>query len=622
MKTRYLLLAAVLGLGLTIVLLLLLTGPVSLVRADPGTYYVREGASGNCLSAGTPCGSVQQAINQATSGSDEIWVATGAYTENLVIVRGLSLRGGWNDSFTVQSPVTAPAVVDGGGSHVVSATVGTGSALIEGFVLRNGQDGIHILSGQVTVEQCIIRDMVKQGVEIDGGNVLISATQILTAQQGIEVDDGVVQVANVDIAHTDGEGLIIEAGGTVTFTASTIEDCTQQGIQMNHGHLWLFDNYIHNVVSDSVHVEGGTASIVSNTVRSTLEDGIDVNGTQVISGNLVTDIGDQGISVHDGASAIVNNTVYDTGGDGIHADDTNTDVEIRGNTVYSTGKDGIDTRGQSVVIASNTVYDTGNHGIYPRDNNSSVINNTVYEAGEDGIRARDGASTIVGNTVYDTVKDGIHTRDSCSNVEVSNNTIYSITDDGVDARGAIVLVNGNVISGCGDNGAKVEGGPGVFTVTNNIVVGSGDTSALVKTAAGSHNYLYHNTLVGSATGQQGTAISVTLAGVNVVLANNIVVSHNVGITATAGTSLVVSNTLLWGNGSDPIRGTGFITQAPLFVAPASRDYHLLPDSPAVDAGLDVGVLTDVDGDPRLSGPDVGADEVVQKVYLPLVMRAD
>ncbi len=620
MKTRYLLSAVALGLGLTVVLLLVLAGPAPLVHADPGTYYVREGATGDCQSAASPCGSVQQAINLATLSGDEVWVATGIYTENLVIIRGLSLCGGWDDSFTVQSPATAPATIDGGGGHVVSATVGAGSALIEGFVLRNGQDGIHILAGQVTVEQCAVRDVVKQGIEIEGGTVLVSATQILTAQQGIEVDGGVVQVMDVHIAHTD-EGLLIEAGGTVTFTGSTIEDCAQQGIQMNQGNLWLFDNYIHDVISDSIRIGGGAASIISNVVHSTLEDGIDVNGTQVISGNFVTDVGDHGISVQDGASTIVNNVIYDTGGDGIHADDTNTNVEIRGNTVYSTGGDGIDTRGQTAVIASNTVYDTGNRGIYSRDDDSSITNNTVYGTGEDGIYARDGASTIVGNTVYDTVEDGIHTRDSCTDVEIRGNTVYSITDDGIDARGATVIVAGNTVTGCGDKGIKGEEVSGVFTVTNNIVADSNGVSILVETTAGSHNFLYHNTLVGSATGQQGTAISVTVAGVNVTLANNIVVSHNVGITATAGASLVVSNTLLWGNGSDPISGTGVITQAPLFVAPASQNYHILGNSPAVDAGIEVGVPRDVDGDPRLSPPDVGADEVVLKIYLPLVMRA-
>lgn len=54
------------------------------------------------------------------------------------------------------------------------------------------------------------------------------------------------------------------------------------------------------------------------------------------------------------------------------------------------------------------------------------------------------------------------------------------------------------------------------------------------------------------------------------------------------------------------------------------DYHLQADSPAIDAGIDIGITTDIDGDPRPWGPapDIGADEFVpgRSIYLPLVMR--
>ncbi|MCK4472388.1 MAG: hypothetical protein KAW49_11460, partial [Anaerolineae bacterium] len=65
MKSRHLLSAVALGLGLTVILLSLLTRPTPVALADPAMYYVRAGATGNCLSTATPCGSVQQAINLA-----------------------------------------------------------------------------------------------------------------------------------------------------------------------------------------------------------------------------------------------------------------------------------------------------------------------------------------------------------------------------------------------------------------------------------------------------------------------------------------------------------------------------------------------------------------------------
>ncbi|OQY24698.1 MAG: hypothetical protein B6I35_01040, partial [Anaerolineaceae bacterium 4572_32.2] len=119
MKIRSLLLAVGLGFGLAVVLLALLASPGPIARADADIYYAREGGSGDCLAATTPCSSVQRAINLAIAPSDEVWVATGIYTENLVITHSVNLRGGWNVSFTVQSPVTCPTVVDGNGAHNV-----------------------------------------------------------------------------------------------------------------------------------------------------------------------------------------------------------------------------------------------------------------------------------------------------------------------------------------------------------------------------------------------------------------------------------------------------------------------------------------------------------------------
>jgi hypothetical protein len=52
-------------------------------------------------------------------------------------------------------------------------------------------------------------------------------------------------------------------------------------------------------------------------------------------------------------------------------------------------------------------------------------------------------------------------------------------------------------------------------------------------------------------------------------------------------------------------------------------YHLRAGSDAIDAGVDAGVTTDIDGDPRPyhNGFDIGADEfTTSKIYLPLVVR--
>lgn len=609
MKTRYLLPAIAMGLGLVVVLLLVLAHSTTIVRADPGIYYVREGATGDCLSTTTPCGSVQQAINMAAVLGDEVWVTTGIYTENLGITHSVELRGGWNVSFTMQNPISTATTLDGGGEHNVRVedTPPGAQITIEGLTLRNGQDGVHIWTGNVSVERCTILNMNKQGFEIDGGTVSISATQILTTQQGIEVDDGTVWATDVHVVHTSEEGVLIEGGGTITVTGSTVEDCTQQGIQIDQGDVWLFDNDIHDVISDAIHVNGGSVSVVSNTIHAIQSDGIDVQGSQVISGNLVYHTANRGIYAHDGILfGILNNTVRDTDRDAIRTANGMT-VLVQGNTITNAGNDGIDARGVSVNVTDNRIYSTWDRGI----------------------NAEDGALTIVGNVVRNPGGDGIRTAGSSTEVEIRSNVVYTAGNDGIDGRGDAIAISHNTVRGCADNGIRSEGdvrarievnrildngigiairGAPTFTITNNVIADH-ITASVELTGTGS-GVLYHNTLVGSSTGVQGTGLAVPDPLI-VTLVNNIVVSHNVSISATAGATLVAHNTLLWANGDDPVGGSAMIPAPPLFVNPAQQDYHLLPGSPAIEGGIaGTGVTSDMDGEPRPIGPlpDVGADE--------------
>ena len=49
--------------------------------------------------------------------------------------------------------------------------------------------------------------------------------------------------------------------------------------------------------------------------------------------------------------------------------------------------------------------------------------------------------------------------------------------------------------------------------------------------------------------------------------------------------------------------------------PAAGDYHLGAGSAAINAGTDIGVTEDIDGDPRIAPPDIGADEVVPVIVV-------
>jgi hypothetical protein len=76
---------------------------------------------------------------------------------------------------------------------------------------------------------------------------------------------------------------------------------------------------------------------------------------------------------------------------------------------------------------------------------------------------------------------------------------------------------------------------------------------------------------------------------------------------TSGTGISIGSTILYGD--------------PLFVDPASWDYHLGRGSPAINGGVHSGVETDLDGRGRVGYPDIGAYEGGYAVYLPLVLRS-
>jgi hypothetical protein len=122
----------------------------------------------------------------------------------------------------------------------------------------------------------------------------------------------------------------------------------------------------------------------------------------------------------------------------------------------------------------------------------------------------------------------------------------------------------------------------------------------------------------------------------VIISNTIIVSQTVGITVTAGNTAVLEGMLwgsgIWANGVDWVgegtvnEGAINIREDPGFVDPLNDDYHLAAGSAAIDAGIDAGVLFDIDGDPRPVGPrpDIGADEYpspLSPVYMPLILRA-
>jgi hypothetical protein len=177
-----------------------------------------------------------------------------------------------------------------------------------------------------------------------------------------------------------------------------------------------------------------------------------------------------------------------------------------------------------------------------------------------------------------------------------------------------------------------------FTLTNNLVVDNESTYSWAEHEAveilNSTGQMVHNTIA-----RNDTTYGVKVwNGAAVTMTNTILVSHTVGITVAEGSVASLEGTLWglgpWANGDDwdgdgtISTGTVNLWQLPEFVDPDRGDYHITPNSAAVDAGVNVGIVDDVDRDPRphdgdddgLAKPDIGADELADHVFLPLALR--
>jgi hypothetical protein len=267
-------------------------------------------------------------------------------------------------------------------------------------------------------------------------------------------------------------------------------------------------------------------------------------------------------------------------------------------------------------------------------NHNTIFSNTVTTGGGGGVFAYKGAPTLNGNAIISNTSSniggGLYLFSATSSL--LHNTIAGNSADqggGVTVASCSPIFNGNIIV---DNEAKLGGGIRLWysrsPLTNNVIA---DNRATISGSGlwigGSKLSLQHTTIARN-TGGDGSGVFVTYAGSKfstVILTNTILVSHTVGINVTSGSTVTLEGTLWangddWGGAGDIVTGTVNIWGDPAFVDPDGGDYHIGPDSAARNAGVNTGVTDDIDGDTRLGIPDIGADEFVRKIYLPLVVK--
>ncbi|HET7009177.1 MAG TPA: choice-of-anchor Q domain-containing protein [Anaerolineales bacterium] len=187
----------------------------------------------------------------------------------------------------------------------------------------------------------------------------------------------------------------------------------------------------------------------------------------------------------------------------------------------------------------------------------------------------------------------IHDNLISSSLQLRNNILLGGSDGGTDVLGTIYVYN-NIIVGSDWEGLRVNDPQGTVFIQNNV--------------------LYDNGSLGPDSHAQ---IHIERAGAGLVTVQNNIVYAESGQTyfefgpGADPSALNASHNLVYNAGACPAWDAGCVNADPLFSDIASLDFRLQAGSPAVDAGMDTGVVGDFAGIARPQGGayDVGAYEL-------------
>ncbi len=653
--------------ALACVALLFLLGGLSRAMPAAGplssTWYVTPHGddSHTCDTPTAPCRRVQAALDKAAPG-DAIHVAQGVYTDPLGSVvqidQEVTLLGGWDLSFTVQAPISYPAILDaqgGGPVATIRGPVGADpiSPWIEGFALINGNG--------TGVTGCVAPNAGGCGGGIFGTNATpYILNNLIAANVATVSGEGYGGGIFLQGAVTGGliEGNVI-AGNQATLASTASIPGWGGGICLHETAATIYDNLIQaNVASASQGWGYGGGVLLYRSAGQVISNVVAQNTASAVATGQLSGWGG-GISVVQATSQAV-----------IQGN------QIRENIASVAGHGwggGIQIGNSTVLIAENQImsntagtapdYRGDGGGIYGRYGSWTIRDNQIISNTSASIEQGFGGgcqleygyvvlerNVIAGNTASLGSRSGLGGGANllhCDGSLVRGNTIRdnlaSASGEGygggLSVRYGPITVEGNTIL---NNRATAGGlvfswGGGVridsaapVTLTNNVIAGNqarteGGGVHVFGNAASSpaHAVLVHNTLVDNAQAAGGEGVFLAQYA-TAVLTNNLIVSHTYGVFGETGTSAATAYYTLF-HANTVADTAGAVTASHTLTGPPhlSPDWHIGWASAALDSGATTFVTQDIDGDVRPIGvrADVGADEIGFKTFLPVLLRS-
>jgi parallel beta-helix repeat protein len=301
------------------------------------------------------------------------------------------------------------------------------------------------------------------------------------------------------------------------------------------------------------------------------------------------------------------------------------------------------------IFRNNNIHNFSQRGIWSmhRTHDNQFVGNTIHDIGvmcidTDGYGTVEWRHTIRGNTIYN-CKRGIEMENTFASV-VENNIIHDTKSNGID-----VINYGATISADGTDKCQVGGESNQYgdtdgnndcegNITNNIIrqnlfYNTGSAAAIISYHAGGIKIL-GNTIVGKNGSKWGLWLDSSYCP-QIELQSNIFLGHSESEILLNDYDLLTvdNNNLFFNSNSNNIyqksdgqtywqyqslsqyqlttgKGKGSLFGDPLFLNDLDTDFHLGPNSPAINHGVSIGVTTDLDGNirPHGAGFDIGAYE--------------
>ncbi|HLF25895.1 MAG TPA: choice-of-anchor Q domain-containing protein [Anaerolineae bacterium] len=526
---------------------------------------------------------------------------------------------GSNFSFNVAG------VQQGGGAYLTSTVAITNSIFAQNQAQDDG--GGVFVGGAATVSGGMYqrnRSIVGSGGALFTGGGLLLSGSVITGSQSFDSGGGLFAGGQLTLTNalviqntsTGGSGAGVRAAGPATISGTQFISNTA----FNPG----------GGLRTTLAVTLTNSTFISNTSGES-GGGLRTDAAATISGgSFVANTADEGGGALVGGATVVTGTLF-----------SRNLALFRGG-----GLDVITATVRGATFDQNRTLNGNGGGLFVSNilsltsslftSNGVVTGSQASATGSGGGLFSDGVMTSTGNTFIGNfahrLGGGADTDDLTSTGDRFRGNVT-----GPQGSGGGLFVSGVFDLDAGvffTNTANTAGGLGVNSTASGSVVNSlfarntvtfTDGGAAMRLLSGNSLTVTHNTIVGTSQPSRA-AIHIQNNGGTISLFANILTQHAQGIknfgntTPTENYNLFFAiPTLLIG----PFNSGGqSFTADPRFANLAADDYHLADGSPAIDATISFGVSTDFEGQPRPMGgdSDIGFDEALLRVFLPLILR--